>query len=85
MLAAQVIGAGARALAALVDQLLARGAVGTDVVAAGGVIVNQERLFGAFAQSLRARHPELKAHKLAVAPVEGALALARKKLSAAAP
>jgi len=82
-LAGQVITAGAGALAALVSQLLARGAVGTDVVAAGGVIVNQERLFGAFAQSLRARHPELKAHKLAVAPVEGALALARKRLSAA--
>ena len=75
-LAAQVIDEGARALAALVDQLVARGAVGTDVVAAGGVIVNQQRLFAAFARALRASHPELKPHKLAVAPVEGALALA---------
>jgi N-acetylglucosamine kinase-like BadF-type ATPase len=84
-LAAQTIAEGACALAALVDQLLARGATGADVVAAGGVIVNQQRLFDAFAHSLRSRHPELKAHKLAVAPVEGALSLARKRLSAAAP
>ena len=76
-LAAQVISEGARALAALVDQLLARGAVGTDVVVAGGVIVNQALLFEAFSQELRRLRPDMTAHKLVVAPVEGAVSLAR--------
>lgn len=79
-LAARVISEGGHALAALVDQLFARGAVGTDVVVAGGVILNQPLLFDAFVQELRRRQPNLKARKLAVAPVEGAVLLARNAL-----
>ena len=79
-LAARVIAEGASALAALVDQLLARGAVGTDVVVAGGVISNEALLFEAFAEELRRRRPKMRVHKLAVAPVEGAVFLGRLAL-----
>ena len=81
VLANQVIIDGARALAALVDQLLARGASGEDIVVAGSVIVNQPPLYDAFEQAVRFAHPKLRIHKLAVGPVEGAVFLARKTLA----
>ena len=62
----------------LVDQLLARGAVGDVVVAAGGVLVRQARLRDAFAELLRSRHPELSFVVLRDAPVAGAVELARR-------
>ncbi|MDB5524030.1 MAG: hypothetical protein JWM58_1793 [Rhizobium sp.] len=82
-LADKVILEGAEHLAALVGQLLARGAVGTDVVVAGSVIVNQVRLYDAFERAVRHAHPKLKIHKLTVGPVEGAVFLARKTLAEA--
>ncbi|OJY74493.1 MAG: hypothetical protein BGP09_18710 [Rhizobium sp. 60-20] len=82
-LAARVIDEGAQYLAALVDQLLARGAVGTDVVVAGSVIVNQTSLLDAFKHHVSSKHPHLRIHRLAVPPVEGAVFLARRTLSAA--
>jgi len=77
-LARAVIAEGGQALAALVDQLLARGAAGSDVVVAGSVIVNQPRLREAFEQAVTGRHRELKVHVLRDAPVEGAVQLARR-------
>ena len=71
------MGAGAEHLARLVDQLLARGAVGRDVVASGSVITGQPRLFGALRDLLATRHPELALHLLQEAPVAGAVAIAR--------
>jgi N-acetylglucosamine kinase-like BadF-type ATPase len=77
-IAQRVIENGANVLAANVGQLRRRGAIGTDVVVAGSVIVNQPRLLDAFKAALRATHPDLKVHKLDVAPVEGAILLARR-------
>lgn len=81
-LARAVIEGGADHLARLVDQLVRRGAVGTHVVAAGSVIAAQPRLFDAVVDRVRARHPALTVELLRVAPVEGALALARRALPA---
>jgi N-acetylglucosamine kinase-like BadF-type ATPase len=78
LLAQQVIVEGATCLAALVGQLLARGATGTDIVVAGSVIVNQPRLFDAFVEAVQRRHPLFSVHKLLIGPVEGAVFLARK-------
>jgi N-acetylglucosamine kinase-like BadF-type ATPase len=78
VLAQKVITEGGEYLAALVGQLLARGAVGTDIVVAGSVIVNQARLFDALAAAVQTAHPHLKIQKLSVSPVEGAVYLARK-------
>jgi N-acetylglucosamine kinase-like BadF-type ATPase len=83
-LAQRVIVEGARYLAALVGQLLARGATGTDIVVAGSVIVNQAQLHDAFVAAVRAAHPHLKVHKLTLGPVEGAVFLARRTLVEAA-
>lgn len=77
-LAAGVIDAAADHLAMLVDQLVARGAVGSAVVAAGSVIVNQPRLYDGLVELVALRHPELTVHLLDRAPVEGAIALARR-------
>lgn len=79
-LAAQVIDEGAQYLAALVDQLLTRGAVATDIVVAGSVIVNQPPLLDAFRRHVSTRHPNLRIHKLTIPPVEGAVFLARRAL-----
>jgi N-acetylglucosamine kinase-like BadF-type ATPase len=76
-LARAVILHAAEHLALLVDQLLRRGAVGSDVVAAGGVITHQPRLYREFAALLASRHPELRVHLLNEEPVAGALAIAR--------
>lgn len=77
-LADAVITEGGHALAALVDQLLLRGAQGTDVVVAGSVIVNQPRLRTAFERGVTPKHPHLTVHVLHDAPVEGAVQLARR-------
>jgi N-acetylglucosamine kinase-like BadF-type ATPase len=84
VLAQKVIVEGAQYLAALVVQLLARGATGTDIVVAGSVIVHQTRLYDAFVAAVRAAHPQLKVHRLTLGPVEGAVYLARKTLARAA-
>lgn len=76
--AASVIDGAADHLVLLVDQLLRRGAVGRDVVAAGGVIVAQPRLQRALRERLGRRHPDLRLHLLTRAPVHGALELARR-------
>ncbi|NLR97680.1 hypothetical protein HGP17_12750 [Rhizobium sp. P38BS-XIX] len=81
-LAARVIDEGAQALAVLVDQLVARGAVGKNVVVAGSVIVNQAPLFDAFRRHVLEQHADLRIHKLAIPPVEGAVFLARRALEA---
>ncbi len=77
-LAITVIDSAADHLALLVDQLVARGAVGSVVVAAGSVIVNQPRLFDGLVELVALRHPHLTVHLLDRSPVEGALALARR-------
>jgi N-acetylglucosamine kinase-like BadF-type ATPase len=77
-LASTVIENGARHLARLVDQLVRRGATGSDVVAAGSVIVGQPRLFGGLVRLVAERHPSFTVHLLTDPPVAGALALARE-------
>ena len=80
VLADGVVSAAAGQLAALVGKLLARGAVGTTVVAAGSVIVRQPRLAEAFRAELARHHPGLELCVLAAAPVTGAVTLARRLL-----
>lgn len=77
-LAAAVIAGAAENLVGLVGQLLARGAVGSTVVAAGGVIVSQPRLFDGLVSGVAVRHPGLRVVLLTDPPVLGALALARR-------
>lgn len=77
-LAVGVIDAAADNLVRLVGQLVRRGAVGSEVVAAGSVIVGQPRLFDSFVRGVAARHPDLSVHLLRVPPVEGAVHLARR-------
>jgi N-acetylglucosamine kinase-like BadF-type ATPase len=77
-LAAKVIDDDAKELAFGVGQVCERGAVGADVVCAGGVISNQPRFYRALAQQIDDLGLGLTAHLLTVAPVTGALALARR-------
>lgn len=77
-LASTVVENAARHLARLVDQLVRRGAVGSDVVAAGSVIVGQPRLYNALTRLVGERHPEFSVHLLTDPPVVGAVALARE-------
>ena len=79
-LADAVIAEGARNLADLVGQLRNRGAVGSDIVVAGSVIVNQARLSDAFKRHIHERFPEMDVHVLHAPPVEGAVLLARKAI-----
>jgi N-acetylglucosamine kinase-like BadF-type ATPase len=83
VLARRVIDDGAKALAANVGQLRKRGAVGTDVVVAGSVIVNQKRLLDAFTVALGEIDGGLSVHVLEGAPVEGAVQIARRRLAKA--
>ncbi|MEV0621352.1 BadF/BadG/BcrA/BcrD ATPase family protein [Nonomuraea sp. NPDC050404] len=83
--AARVIEEGGRALAGLVDTLIARGAAARAVVAAGGVLTKQPRLFAALSAAVRGRHPEVPVVLLEKAPVEGALGLAREVLTGSGP
>jgi N-acetylglucosamine kinase-like BadF-type ATPase len=75
-IASRVIADGGRALAALADRLVARGADGGDVVTGGGVISRQPRLFEAFRKALAEVRPALTPTLLTEPPVIGALALA---------
>lgn len=79
-LAAAVIDAAAEDLATLVSRLIARGAVGDTVVAAGGVVVRQPRLAKALGHSLAIRHPRIVLRVLDEDPVTGAVVLARRLL-----
>ncbi len=80
-LAAAVIDAAAADLATLVSRLIARGAVGSTVVAAGGVIVRQPRLAKALGHCLAIRHPRIVLRILDEDPVTGAVVLARRLLA----
>jgi N-acetylglucosamine kinase-like BadF-type ATPase len=79
-LAEGVITDAGRQLAGLVDLLLRRGASGELVVAAGTVLLTQDRLRDAFLAAMATAHPEVTVHLLDRPPVLGALALATKLL-----
>jgi glucosamine kinase len=78
-LAAQVIDDAAAELADGVHSLRLRGAVGDDVVVAGGVVTHQPRLSAALRHHIRRRHPDLAVHLVSAPPVAGAIALARRE------
>ncbi|MGW1208121.1 N-acetylglucosamine kinase [Streptomyces sp. NPDC002499] len=69
-------------LTALVSRLRARGAVGENVVAAGSVVLGQPLLADRLRTRLVAAHPDLTLRLLDVAPVAGAVALARVRYEA---
>jgi N-acetylglucosamine kinase-like BadF-type ATPase len=77
-LAEAVVAEAARALAGLVARLSTRDVDIADVVVAGGVILNQPRLFDAFTRELEAVAPASRVHRLAVPPVHGAVWLAER-------
>ncbi|WP_104199177.1 N-acetylglucosamine kinase [Cryobacterium sp. Y29] len=77
-LAATVVDEAARELATAVGLVRSRGAVGTDIVCAGGVISNQPRLFGALERHIANLDRTLTLRLLQVAPVAGAIAIARR-------
>jgi N-acetylglucosamine kinase-like BadF-type ATPase len=79
-LAHAVIAEAGQALAALVARLAARGVPVDDVVVAGGTVLGQPVLYDAFTAGLAEAVPGAKARPLTVAPVEGAVALARALL-----
>lgn len=81
-LAHAVIAEAGLALAALVARLAARGVPVDDVVVAGGTVLSQPVLYEAFNSGLAQAVPGARATPLTVAPVEGALALARALLLA---
>jgi glucosamine kinase len=84
-LAQRVIDEGGKALADLVGRLLRRGVTATHVVAGGGVIVSQPRLWQAFTDGLRAKPTEAITSVLFTGkPVEGAMNLALTTLQVAA-
>ncbi|MGW0336276.1 N-acetylglucosamine kinase [Streptomyces sp. NPDC003011] len=76
-LAGRVVTGGGRALAALVERLAARGVPVEDVVIAGSTVLAQHALYDAFVSSLAERVPGARPRPLGVAPVEGAVAMAR--------
>jgi N-acetylglucosamine kinase-like BadF-type ATPase len=80
-LATRVVDEAARSLKLLVSQLIARGAVGDTVVAAGSVIVNQPRLADRFRTRLADFYPSLTLRLLDVPPVAGGVVLALRMLS----
>jgi N-acetylglucosamine kinase-like BadF-type ATPase len=77
-LAVRVIDDAAAYLVRVTGWLLARGAQGTDVVLAGSVIARQPRLEQAYRRQLALAHPALAVRLLAVQPVAGGVALARR-------
>ncbi|WP_308467707.1 N-acetylglucosamine kinase [Rathayibacter soli] len=77
-IAAQIIDEAACILARDVARVHARGAVGVDVVCAGGVITNQPRLYRALTRHIEALNLGLAVSLLADPPVIGAVALARR-------
>ncbi len=76
-LARTVITEGGHALAALVERLAARGVPVDDVVIAGSTVLAQPALYDAFVSSLAERVPGARPRPLGVAPVDGAVAMAR--------
>jgi N-acetylglucosamine kinase-like BadF-type ATPase len=76
--AAAVVDRAGASLAELVGRLVARGAVGSDVVVAGSVFVHQPRLVEAFSSRLALEQPSLTVVPLTDAPVAGAVELARR-------
>jgi N-acetylglucosamine kinase-like BadF-type ATPase len=78
-LAGRVVDDAGTALAGLVGRLVERGAVGDVVVAAGSVIVRQERLRARLAQELGT---DMALRVLDVDPVVGAVVLARRLVRA---
>ncbi len=76
--ASAVIDHAGDALASLVSILIERGADATHVVAGGGVIAQQPRLMQAFRTAMATRNPSSHTLLLQAAPVQGALALARR-------
>lgn len=74
-----VIDDAAAHLADGVAAVVRRGALGTVVAAAGGVIVNQPRLQDAVRSALATAAPTMRLVVLSGPPVEGALALARSR------
>ncbi|MCS5734467.1 N-acetylglucosamine kinase [Herbiconiux daphne] len=80
-----VVEAAAQHLARLVDQLLAHGAVGPDVVAAGSVVASQPVLFDRMSALVTARHESLRVRLLDRDPVVGAVELAARLVGAGAP
>lgn len=76
--ASRVIEDAAEHLTILVSRLVQRGAVGRSVVAAGGVLVGQPRLYRSFVDQLSRQHPDLQTYLLADPPVLGAVELARR-------
>lgn len=81
--AAAVIAHAADELARSVELVHRRGAAGSDVVCAGGVITHQPRLLDALGASLAERGLALSLHLLDVPPVRGAIALAGRLTEAA--
>jgi N-acetylglucosamine kinase-like BadF-type ATPase len=79
-LAIGVVDNAARHLARLVTRLVKRGAVGTTVVAAGSVILNQPRLADRLRAHLAGLHPSLVLRLLDVPPVAGGIVLARNRV-----
>lgn len=77
-LAAKVVDDAADRLAESVIQVRSRGAVGSLVIAAGGVISNQPRMFDSVRDHLSARDTDLDLRLLQVTPVRGALELAKR-------
>ncbi|WP_336707926.1 BadF/BadG/BcrA/BcrD ATPase family protein [Oerskovia sp. USHLN155] len=76
-----VVTAGGGALAELVGNLIYRGAAGTTVVVAGGVVTRQQALRTALADALARRAPHTTLHLLEEDPVEGAVFLARRSIA----
>ncbi|MEU6411978.1 BadF/BadG/BcrA/BcrD ATPase family protein [Microbispora sp. NPDC046933] len=81
VVALKVIEEGGQALAKLVETLISRGASATAVVAAGGVLTTQPRLFTALADALGKSHPDLPVTLLDADPVDGAVRLAQELLT----
>jgi N-acetylglucosamine kinase-like BadF-type ATPase len=79
-LAAKVISDGGRALGALVETLIRRGADASRVVAGGGVIVEQPLLMDAFRKAVAEVSPNSEVILLREPPVTGAVALAANLL-----
>ncbi|WP_413992175.1 BadF/BadG/BcrA/BcrD ATPase family protein [Labrys okinawensis] len=79
-LAETVIAEGGKALAALVGILIRRGADASNVVAGGGVIVEQPRLMQAFRSGMAEISPASNVVLLRAPPVTGALVLAERAL-----
>ncbi|MGN6125771.1 MAG: N-acetylglucosamine kinase [Humibacter sp.] len=77
-LAASVIDDAAASLALLVDRVVARGAVGSTVVAAGSVVVSQPRLYDGLRARVLNGHPGYETVLLDDDPVAGGITLARR-------